>query len=99
MKLSEMTMYHLAVWCHVQPDDERLQTAWVAAKNAILSAIGLTEVDADQYDNLTFAAIALSADMLYNPGVHIDNDKINNVVGSFIFLHDHNLLPGEVTNV
>jgi len=97
MKLSEMTMGHLALWCHVQPDDMRLPVAWAAALSAILGRTGLSAEDADEYGDLTFAAIALASDMLYNPGLHVDSDKVNQVVESFIGLHDHNLLPGAAT--
>ena len=94
MKLSEITMEHLSQWCHVQQDDVRLPGAWAAAKEAVISNTGLDEETADEYEDLTFAAIALSADMIYNTGYHVDNDKINKVVESFIGLHTHNLLPG-----
>ena len=57
MRLSEMTMEHLAEWCHVQPHDARLPTAWAAAKQAIFGWTALCEDDADQYENLTVAAI------------------------------------------
>ena len=95
MKLSEMTMKHLALWCHVSETDERLPTAWAAAKRHILGATGLDDEAADERETLTFAAIALASDMIYNPGMHVDNDKINKVAESFIAQHDFNLLPGE----
>jgi len=96
IKLSTMTKEHLAEWCHVQPDDVRLPTAWDSATEAILRFTGLLEEEADEYAGLVFAAIALTSDMIYNPGMHVDNEKINQVVMSFISLHDYNLLPREV---
>ena len=98
MKLSEMSMDHLAEWCHVRSEDPRLPTAWDAAKSSILGYTGLDESAANEFDELTIAAIALTSDMIYNPTMHVDNDNLNRVVGSFIGLHNYNLLPGGTSN-
>jgi len=92
-KMSEMTTEYLAVWCHVLLDDPRLPLAWHIATSHVLRYTGLNEEDADDKPGLIFAAIALTADMIYNPGMHVDNDKINKVVESFIALYSYNLLP------
>ena len=95
MKISEMSMEHLAQWCHVLPDDQRLPVAWAAAKNAVLSITGLSEEEADERADLVFPAVAFASDMIYNPGMHVDNNQVNRVAESFLGLHDHNLLPGQ----
>jgi len=94
-KMSEMTAGCLAEWCHVLASDARLPLAWEMATAYVLRYTGLTGEEADERASLIFAAIALTADMIYNPGAHIDGDKINRVVEGFIGLHDFNLLPGE----
>jgi len=95
MKLSEVTEKDIAAWCHVAEDDPRLPIAWAAASMAVRSHTGLSEAKADEYPGLTVAALIIAADTLYNTLMHVDNDKLNQVVGSFLSLHDRNLLPGE----
>jgi len=94
MKLSEMTMEHLAQWCHVEAADVRLATAWDAAVAAVLGITGLNLEEADKRADLIFPAIAFTSDMIYNPGAQISGGAVNKVAESFISLHDHNLLPG-----
>jgi len=88
-------MEHLAQWCHVLPDDPRLPVAWAAAKCAVLSITGLSEEEADKRGDLIFAAVAFTSDMIFNPGLHVDNNQVNKVADSFLGLHDFNLLPGQ----
>ena len=97
MKISEVKAKTdiIAAHCNASPDDELLQVYWDAAVKKVLSDTGLDEAAADQYDDLTVAALALTAEMYYNRGAHIDNDKLNRVVDSFLGSHDFNLLPGE----
>ena len=94
MKLSEVKKELIAAHCHTSPEDDLLEVYWDAAVKSILSNTGLDKESADEYDDLTVAALALTADMYYNRGVHVNNEKLNKVVSSFIGSHDFNLLPG-----
>ena len=93
MKLSAVKMKTVAQHCHTTPDDEMLKVYWDAAVEYVRDYTGLTARAADKYAALTVAALALVADMYYNRNVHVDNDKINRVVQSFLSAHDVNLLP------
>lgn len=97
MKISEMTMEELAVWCRMTPDDPRmplLPSAWEFSVQHIADYTGRSKTDLDCHASLTFAAIALASDYIANPSLHVDNDKLNKIVESIIGLHDFNLLPG-----
>jgi hypothetical protein len=93
VKLSDMTMVHLAEWCHVQPDDVRLPTAWKAAVAAVLGHTNLSLEEADEAETLVFPAIAIASSMIYDPGMLVDSGKLNMVAGSLMGLYDRNFLP------
>ena len=94
MKLSEVSEEIMALHCRTTPEDKMLPVYWAAAKEYVLGHTGLTEDAADEYAGLTVAALAITADLVENKNAHIDNDKVNKVIDSFMGLHDRNLLPG-----
>ena len=94
VKISDVTDDIIAEHCKASPEDPLLRVYWGAAVSAVLGRTGLGADEADEHDDLTVAALALTRDMLDNPSYHIDSDKANKLVDGILGLHDHNLLPG-----
>lgn len=95
MKLSDLTTKQAAAHAVVQesdPDYELLPGYLDAAKAHVLSYTGLTQEEADKRPDLAVAALILTADMVRNKEATVENDKVNQVLASFLDAHRFNLL-------
>ena len=95
MKISAVGVREIAAHVRAPEDDPMLQIYWAAAVNSILGYTGLDEAQADEYADLTVAALVITSEMYDNRQMQVENDKVSRVVESFIGLHDRNLLPKE----
>ncbi len=95
MRLSEVSVKDLARQAVEDEDaqDYSLLPAYLdAAKNAVLSYTGLTQEEADEKPELAVAALVIGADLVKNKEASVDDDKVNQVLGTFMDMHRKNLL-------
>lgn len=93
MKLSEVTPAVMAEY--VRPASELTKTEeemWPAAVSYVLGQTGLTAEEADEYPDITIAALAVFSDFYDNRQVTVQNDKVNRVVESILGMYCKNLL-------
>ena len=95
MKISDVTMETVAAHVRTDAEDKLLKVYWDAAVKSVLSHTGLSAEEADEYDDLTVAALVITSEMYDNRQMQVESDRVSKVVEGFIGLHDHNLLPRE----
>lgn len=97
MKLNEITID--TVKGYLRCDDEDLNTLFIfldASRQYIYSYTGLSQEQAQQYDDLSIAALVLCAEMYDNRQMTVQNDKINPIVKQILDSYSRNYLPREV---
>lgn len=94
MKLSEVTPGILAQYA--KTDEEALTEVelamWPAAVSYVLGQTGMTAEKAEQYADLTLAALVVFCDFLDNRQLTVQSDKANLVVSSILGMYCNNLL-------
>lgn len=92
MKLSEITPEIAAGYLRIEEEPEALLPMIAAAKQYVLSFTGLAEETADEYEDITIAALILCGDLYDHRTMVVDNDKVNQTVQTILGLYRSNLL-------
>lgn len=97
MKLSELTSEGVIRYARVEGDDKTLAPHILeAAKSYVLNYTGLTADEADQYEELSIAALCMAADMFENRSTTAENSSENLTVKTILSMHCRNLIAGDV---
>lgn len=70
-----------------------LETMKTAAIQYVISQIGLTEKELDEYEDITIAVLTLISDMWDNRAMTIQRSNVNIVVDTILSMHRMNLVP------
>lgn len=93
MKLSEITVEILADYLHENPDASMLPIILAAAKQYILSYTKLSAEQADEYADISIAALALCGEMYENRIMSVSGTVSENPVAAQILgMYSMNLL-------
>lgn len=95
MKLSEITPQQAAAHAVIgdeDPDFNLVPDYLEAARQYVLDYTGLSADKADEKPNLAVAALILTAEMIKNKEMTVENDKVSRVLASFLDIHCVNLL-------
>lgn len=92
MKLSEITPEIAAKYLRIEEEPEALLPMLAAAKQYAFSFTGLSEDEAEQYEDITLAVLILCGDLYDHRTMVVDNDKVNQTVQTILGLYRSNLL-------
>lgn len=95
MRISEVTIDDLKVYCRAEDGEESLFQAILAAgKDFIKGQTGLTEEEMDKYEDLTIALYILSAEWYENRAYNLVHAKVtaNPAVTAILGQHCRTLL-------
>ena len=94
MKLSETGLTEIKDYCGVTDadSDNTLTALRSAAVSFILNQTGLTESEAEKYDDLSAALLVLVYDMYLNRAYSVDKSAVNPIVSCILSEHARNLL-------
>lgn len=93
MKLSSLTLETIKDYCGVSDtDSDNLLTAMLeGAVSFVYNQTGLTEEQAEQYEDLSVAVLVLVYDMFYNRCV-LNGEKVNPIAETILKQHSQNLM-------
>jgi len=98
MKASEITNREVANYLRLEYDFlepaelAELDHMVVASKRFIENYTGRTELELDNYEEITHVVFVLCQDMYDNRSYYVDKNNINNMVSSILGMHSKNLL-------
>lgn len=94
MKLSETGLAEIKDYCGVTDTDSDniLNGLRAAAVSFILNQTGLSEAEAENYDDLSVALLVLVYDMYLNRSYSVDKSAVNPIVSCILSEHARNLL-------
>ena len=94
MKISEITFEQVKEYLRIYDNDEDTTVNLItnSAKSFIKSYTGLSDEEADQYEDLCIAFLCLCSDMFDNRTVSVQSDKINPIVDTILHMHSKNYL-------
>lgn len=96
MKLSGLTTDDVILYARIEGGDKKLVPSILeAAKSYVLNYTGLTLAEADQFDELSIAALCIAADMLESRSTTCENSNENMTVKTILSMHCRNLISGD----
>lgn len=102
MRVSEIDLSVICDYCRIIEEDlsDAEKLTLDALKQAAISYCakytGLTEIQLDEHEDITVAALTLISDMYDNRSMYVDKSNINRTADVILNMHSVNLIPDEI---
>lgn len=94
MKLSEVTIVEIKQFCRIdfEDDDIILMQFWNSAISYVRNYTGLTDIEMEEKEDITIAALVVLSDMYDNRSYMIKEAAVNKISKGIMDMHSKNLM-------